>query len=176
MLRRKLSRSSEIAGLLVEVEAVAERMARLGVGRGRHTEVVNLARRGGAELGALRDSIERNCTKVHSESAPAERVSLRGQDVVLNLKESEEAQFDRSYLYSVMAVSAELAELLDTQVAPRNANNEARSWLGSEKRCFSTKSKLARSSTRSSDQRDSTTSSTRWLARAAVSAMPAVLI
>lgn len=105
---------------------MAERTARIGLKRGRHTEVVNLARRSVAELGAIHDSLERNCTEQHSESAPLERVAMRGQDTVLNLRESEEAQFDRSYLYSLMALSAELAELLDTHVTPRNAQKEAK--------------------------------------------------
>jgi hypothetical protein len=124
MLRRPVSRAPEIAALLREVNAVAERTARLGVKRGRHSDVVNLARRSLAELGAVRDGIERNCTDKYSESAPFERVRGRGQDIVLNLRESEDAQFDRSYLYSVMALSGELAELLDVQVAARNADDE----------------------------------------------------
>jgi predicted outer membrane protein len=125
ILRRPLSRPREIASLLFEVEAVAERTARIGITRGSHTEVVNLARRSLAELGAVRDSLDRNCTKEHSESVPFERVAERGQDIVLNLRASEDAQFDRSYLYAVMALHTELAELLDTQVAPRNAQREA---------------------------------------------------
>jgi|GEM_PF-6101156 len=126
MLRRPLSRPAEIAGLLFEVEAVAERTAWMGVKLGRHTELVNLARRSLAELTAVHDSLERNCTKAHDESLPFELVRSRGQAHVLDLRSGDEAQFDRTYLYGVMALHAELAELLDTQVTPHNAVEEAK--------------------------------------------------
>ncbi len=126
MLRRPVSLRPEVAGVLFEVQAVAERAARFGVARGRHSEVVQLARRSLAELGVIYDSLERNCTAARAESTPYELARERGQDIVLNLREHEDAQFDRNYVSTVAVLSGELAELLDTLVAPRSTDDEAK--------------------------------------------------
>jgi hypothetical protein len=126
MLRRSVSRAPEISALLAELLAVAERTARIGLSRGRHGDVADLAKQTLVELKAARESFDRNCTKKHSESAPWERAALRGQQIVTNLRFAADAEFDRSYLHSVAQLGAEFAELLDTSVEARGAQGEAR--------------------------------------------------
>src|SRR4051794_10885926 len=113
MLRRSVSRAPEISMLLFELQAVADRTARIGLLRGRHNEVSKLAATSVSELATARQSLARNCTEEHSESTPWERISRRGQEIVTNLRFASDEQFDRSYLYSVAALGTEFSELLD---------------------------------------------------------------
>ncbi len=125
MLRREVSRPPEIAALLFEMHAVAERLAHLGSVRATESAVATFARDSLGELKSLHEGMVLNCTSSRAESTYFELAALRGQDVLADLRRGE-THFDRRYLFGVATLGVEFAEMLERSVEPRAAAGEAR--------------------------------------------------
>lgn len=123
LLWREISRPPEIAALLFELEAVAERLAHLGSRRLRHKPSLDFARESLAELREVHTSLEQNCTHKRAESTLRELTALRGQERIAELTRGEE-QLAQRYLFSVVMLGAEALQIFDEYVAPRAAPAE----------------------------------------------------
>jgi hypothetical protein len=122
---RPASQREEIALLLQEVQAVAARVTRVAVARAHSSEVSALARETDQELDQAANDLARYCTSKHTQSGAWEAAVMHGQDIVAQLADTSESQFDQGYLYSVIAVGATLDDLLANSVRPDSQTPEA---------------------------------------------------
>ncbi len=123
LLRRELSRPPEVAALLFQMHAVADRLARLARARARDPEVASFAQESVDELASLHANMRRNCTMQRAESTYYELVGLRGQDVFAELSR-DTGRFEQRYLFSLATLGAEFLSVLDNWVSPRAAPGE----------------------------------------------------
>jgi predicted outer membrane protein len=118
MLERPLRGAAEVATLLTAVHTLETHAAQIAFVRSQHSEVSAFAQTALGEIASGQMSLSQNCSSVHSESSPLERIERLGQDFLSGLMAADPEQFDQLYVSALSGLHERVDALFASYVVP----------------------------------------------------------